>query len=261
MGIASVAVCSEADSAALHVALADSAEEIGLSPAPKSYLNMDAILAAAARSGADAVHPGYGFLAENGGFARAVQRAGLTWIGPSPEMIEAMGDKERARGIAVDCGVPVLPGSKRFAAFDADALQAAGEQVEYPMLVKAAAGGGGIGMRVVDSPDTLLSQVETTQKLADRMFGDASVYLERYVANARHIEVQVFGFGDGGGVHIFDRDCSVQRRFQKVIEEAPAPALPKALRQRLLDAALVLVAKQKSLRGRFEPRRWLQREL
>jgi 3-methylcrotonyl-CoA carboxylase alpha subunit len=247
MGIASVAVCSEADSAALHVALADSAEEIGLSPAPKSYLNMDAILAAAARSGADAVHPGYGFLAENGGFARAVQRAGLTWIGPSPEMIEAMGDKERARGIAVDCGVPVLPGSKRFAAFDADALHAAGEQVEYPMLVKAAAGGGGIGMRVVDSPDTLLSQVETTQKLADRMFGDASVYLERYVANARHIEVQVFGFGDGGGVHIFDRDCSVQRRFQKVIEEAPAPALPKALRQRLLDAALVLVAKQNYL--------------
>lgn len=244
MGIATVAVYSEADRDALHVSLADMAEEIGPPPAPKSYLDKYAVLAAARRTGVEAIHPGYGFLAESADFARTVGEAGLTWVGPLPETIEAMGDKERARAIARACDVPVLPGSDRFASIDEQALTSAARTVGFPMLVKAAAGGGGIGMRVVGAADALASQVETTQKLAERTFGDPSVYLERYVANARHIEVQVFGFGDGTGVHLFDRDCTVQRRFQKVIEEAPAPALSEAVCERLRAAALSLVRSQ-----------------
>jgi len=247
MGIGTVAVHSEADREALHVSLADTAVEIGPPPAPKSYLDKQAVLAAASHAGADAIHPGYGFLAENAGFARAVQEAGLTWIGPAPETIEAMGDKERARAIAGDSDVPILPGSERFASSEEAALLEASATVGFPMLVKAAAGGGGIGMRVVDKPEALASQVETTQKLAERTFGNPSVYLERYVANARHIEVQIFGFGDGTGVHLFDRDCTIQRRFQKVIEEAPAPELPGVIRDKLHGAALNLVASQRYL--------------
>ncbi|MGE0611306.1 MAG: acetyl/propionyl/methylcrotonyl-CoA carboxylase subunit alpha, partial [Hyphomicrobiales bacterium] len=246
-GNATVAVHSEADANAMHVASADMAMAIGPAPAAKSYLNVEAILDAAAKSGADAVHPGYGFLSENANFARAVAAAGLTWVGPAPGAIEAMGDKERARGIAVACDVPVLPGSERFAGEDRGTLEAAAGQVGFPLLVKAAAGGGGIGMRVVGDAADLPAQVETTQKLAGRTFGDPSVYLERYVPNARHVEVQVFGFGNGEGVHLHDRDCTVQRRFQKIIEEAPAPGLPDAVRSRLHEAALSLVRQQKYL--------------
>jgi 3-methylcrotonyl-CoA carboxylase alpha subunit len=188
------------------------------------------------------VHPGYGFLAENARFAAAVENSGRIWIGARPKTIEDMGDKERARDIAKASGVPVLPGSPRFRPGDLAGLTAAGESVGYPLLVKAAAGGGGIGMRLVETADTLQAQVETTQALAERSFGDGTVYLERLVARARHIEVQVFGFGDGGGVHFFDRDCSVQRRFQKVIEEAPAPDVPRNLRREMHEAALRLVA-------------------
>ena len=242
MGIKTVAVFSEADADALHVSKASHSLEIGPAPVAKSYLNQDALLVALRVSGADAVHPGYGFLAENASFAAAVENMGRIWIGPRPQTIEAMGDKERAREIARAAGIPVVPGSVRFSPGDTAGLMAAGEKVGYPLLVKAAAGGGGIGMRLVDDPEKLQAQVETTQSLAERSFGDGTVYLERFIARARHIEVQVFGFGDGRGVHYFDRDCSVQRRFQKVIEEAPAPGLAAETRSAMGEAALALVA-------------------
>ena len=242
MGLETVAVYSEADEGALHVSQADEAFAIGPAPAAKSYLNQDAILAALKASGADAVHPGYGFLAENAGFADAVERSGAVWIGARPKTIEDMGDKERARDIAKASDVPVLPGSPRFRPSDTAGLTAAAEKVGYPLLVKATAGGGGIGMRLVESADTLAAQVESTQSLAERSFGDGTIYLERYIANARHIEVQIFGTGDGGGVHFLDRDCSVQRRFQKIVEEAPAPGVPHDIRQAMHKAALALAA-------------------
>jgi len=242
MGIETVAVHSEADAGALHVARADRAVAIGPPPAAQSYLDAQALLAAARESGADAVHPGYGFLAENAAFAKAVEDAGLAWIGPRPPTIADMGDKERARDIAHAAGVPVLPGSPRFAAGDTDGLVDVAIGIGFPLLVKAASGGGGIGMSVVDSAATLMAQVERTAALAKRCFGDGTVYLERLVPRARHVEVQVFGFGDGHGVHLFDRDCSVQRRFQKIVEEAPAPALPDGVREAMHRAALALVA-------------------
>ncbi len=244
MNLKTVAVYSEADAGALHVAEASHSLEIGPAQVAGSYLNQAALLMALRVSGADAVHPGYGFLAENAHFAEAVERMGRTWIGPRPETIEAMGDKQRARDIARSAGIPVLPGSARFFPGDTAALAAAGESIGYPLLVKAAAGGGGIGMRLVERANDLQTQVETTQNLAIRSFGDGTVYLERFIPRARHIEVQVFGFGDGGGVHYLDRDCSVQRRFQKVIEEAPAPQLPARIRKAMCDAALGLVRHQ-----------------
>jgi len=242
LGLKTVAVYSQADADALHVAEASHSLEIGPAPVAKSYLNQDALLMALRVSGADAVHPGYGFLAENARFAEAVERMDCIWIGPRPETIEAMGDKERAREIARAAGIPVVPGSARFSPGDTAGLAAAGKEVGFPLLVKAAAGGGGIGMRLVTNPQDLQAQVETTQSLAERSFGDGTVYLERFIARARHIEVQVFGMGDGRGVHFLDRDCSVQRRFQKIIEEAPAPGLPDEIRTALSTAALALVA-------------------
>ena len=245
MGLATVGVYSEADAGALHVALADEAIAIGPAPATQSYLAADAVLAAARASNADAVHPGYGFLAESAPFARAVADAGRVWIGPRPKTIEDMGDKERARDIACACAIPVLPGSARFTAGDCDGIGEAAQEVGFPLLVKAAAGGGGIGMRRVDALDTLAKEVANAQGLAARAFADDTVYLERYVARARHVEVQIFGFGDGAGVHLFERDCSVQRRYQKVIEEAPAPDLPRDVCLAMREAALALVHHQR----------------
>ncbi|AEC21577.1 carbamoyl-phosphate synthase, putative [Pusillimonas sp. T7-7] len=245
LGLQTVAVYSEADANAMHVELADEAVLVGAAPARESYLRTDVILDAARHSGADLIHPGYGFLSENANFAQAVMDAGLAWVGPAPASIVDMGDKERAREIARIAGVPILPGSRRFALGQTDDLLEAAQQVGYPLLVKAAAGGGGIGMRRVDEAAQLLSVVEATQSMAGKAFGDSSVYLERYVAAARHIEVQVFGFGDGQGVHLYDRDCSVQRRFQKIIEEAPAPDVPDGVRAELYRAALALVEQQR----------------
>ncbi len=241
LGISTVAVYSEADADALHVALADEAHAIGPAPTAQSYLNQAAVLAAIKASAAEAVHPGYGFLAENPAFARSVEAAGRTWIGARPKTIEDMGDKQRARDIALASGVPVLPGSPRFAPGDTAGLDRAAARVGFPLLVKAAAGGGGIGMRRVDGPDDLARQVETTQALAERSFADGTIYLERFIDGARHVEVQVLGLGDGGGLHVLDRDCSVQRRFQKVIEEAPAPEIPDAVRWAMRQAAMDLV--------------------
>ncbi len=241
LGLSTVAIYSEADAGSLHVEAADEAHLIGPAPARESYLKVDAVLNAAARSGADAIHPGYGFLSENAAFAEQVIAAGLTWIGPAPEVIRSMGDKQRAREIADQAGVPIVPGSQRFQPEALDGLSEAAQAVGYPLLVKAAAGGGGIGMRRVDSEDKLAETVTATQSMAAKAFGDGSVFLERFVPKARHVEIQVFGFGDGTAVHLFERDCSLQRRFQKVIEESPAPGLPDAVRQEMAEAALRLV--------------------
>ena len=192
------------------------------------------------RRAADAVHPGYGFLAENENFARAVREAGLIWVGPMPESIMAMGDKVRARQLAREAGVPVLPGSRCFEPGVLDGLEEAAEKVGYPLLVKAAVGGGGIGMQFVQGPDQLCKSAETTQGMATRSFGEGTIYLEHYIPKARHIEIQVFGFGDGRAIHLWERECSIQRRFQKIIEESPAPNLPADVRTRMANSAVEL---------------------
>jgi 3-methylcrotonyl-CoA carboxylase alpha subunit len=245
LGLETVAVHSEADAGALHVTLADHAVPIGGPPPAESYLVGERIVAAAQATGADGIHPGYGFLSENEDFARAVQAAGIRWIGPDPKSIEDMGDKERARLLAKAAGVPVLPGSARFAPGDVAGIEEAARDVGFPLLVKASAGGGGIGMRRVDKPEDLTQAVESTQTMAARAFGDGTVYLEGYIAEARHVEVQVFGFGDGHAVHLNERDCSIQRRFQKIVEETPAPRLSAVTRETMCAAAVALCAQER----------------
>lgn len=242
LGIATVAVHSEADATALHVAMANEAVAIGPSRPAQSYLRIEAILGAAARTGADAVHPGYGFLAENAVFAAGVEAAGLTFVGPTSAQIDMMGDKARAREAAEAAGVPVLPASARIQAGALDGVEEAGVRVGFPLLVKAVAGGGGIGMKRVDAPSDLRAAVEALQSMAARAFGDGTAYLERYVAAARHVEVQVFGFGDGQAVHLFERECSVQRRFQKIVEESPSPGIPAETRAAMCAAAVTLAS-------------------
>lgn len=245
LGIQSVAVYSEADSNSLHVELADEAYLIGPAKAADSYLKADKILEVALQCGADAVHPGYGFLAESASFSSLLNDHGLIWVGPSEKSIEDMGDKERARAIAVDAGVPVLPGSRRFAVGDLEGLERQAEQVGFPLLVKASAGGGGIGMQLVESQDKVRAVAESTQSMAERSFGDGTIFMERYIPRARHVEIQVFGFGDGRAVHFYERECSIQRRFQKIIEEAPAPGLPADVRDKMAQAAVDLTASQR----------------
>jgi acetyl/propionyl-CoA carboxylase alpha subunit len=237
-----VAVCSEADRDALHVREADESVLIGPASARESYLQAERLIAAAHASRADAVHPGYGFLSERAEFAEAVSAAGLVWIGPSPASIRDMGDKQRARELARQSGLPILPGSPRFATAQLDGLDEAGQAVGYPLLVMAAAGGGVIGMRRFDGPQQLRATAVATQSMAEKSFGDGTIYLERYIQRARHVEIQVFGFGDGQAVHLYERDCSLQRRFQKVIEESPAPGLPQDVRKRMASVATRLCA-------------------
>ena len=215
LGIGTVAVYSEADKDSLHVEMADEAYLIGPANARESYLVADKVLDVALSSGAEAIHPGYGFLAENARFAEAVNKAGLVWIGPKPQTIVDMGDKERAREIAKTSGLRVLTGSARFPKGDLAGLEEAAEEIGFPLLVKASSGGGGIGMRQVDDPGDLRETAEATQSMAEKAFGDGTIYLERYIPKARHIEIQVFGFGDGHAVHLYERDCSTQRRFRK----------------------------------------------
>ena len=240
LGIATVAVYSEADADARHVSLADEAVPIGPAPARESYLVADRLVEAAVASGAQGIHPGYGFLSENAAFARAVEAAGLVWIGPDPRSIENMGDKERARDIASASGLPVLPGSVRFDGESLDGIEEAAAEVGYPLLVKASAGGGGIGMRRVDDESSVRKVAEATGSMAGKAFGDPAIYLERCIERARHVEIQIFGFGDGHAVHLHERDCSLQRRFQKVVEESPAPGLPASLRDDMARAAVAL---------------------
>src|SRR5262249_10098308 len=207
---------------ARHVREADEAVLIGPAPAAGSYLNVGAVLEAARVTGAQAVHPGYGFLAENADFARQVEQAGLVWIGPPAGVIETMGDKVAGRRAMVAAGVPVAAGTTE-PVTDLAAAEQAAEQLAYPLMVKAAAGGGGIGMSAVTGPDQLRAAFDTAQTRAERFFGSPAILLERYVQPARHVEVQVLGLAGGRVVALGERDCSVQRRHQKVLEEAPAP--------------------------------------
>ncbi|GAA2146126.1 urea carboxylase [Glycomyces algeriensis] len=240
LGVRTVAVYSEADAASLHVREADEAVCVGPAAPAESYLNVDAILSAAKDTGAQAVHPGYGFLAENAAFARRCAEAGLVFIGPTPGQLELFGDKVTARGAATAAGVPLAAGTAALPTVE-DALNAA-VGVGFPVIVKAAAGGGGIGMRVAEDAAALADVFATVKRLALDNFGDDAVYLERYVRRARHVEVQVFGDGEGRVVSLSDRDCSLQRRHQKVIEEAPAPGLPEAVREQMHAAARALAA-------------------
>ncbi len=237
LGVTSVAVYSEADEALPYVAEADHAVLIG-PPAPaQSYLDVDALLGAARRTGAQAVHPGYGFLAENAAFARRVAQAGMVWVGPSPEAIESMGDKVRARNLMADAGVPVAVGTREPVGSVAGAVEQAA-RIGYPLMVKASAGGGGIGMAVARDETELTAAMGVAQGAAARFFGGSGVLLERYVAHARHVEVQILGLADGRIVALGERDCSVQRRHQKVVEETPSPGVGPDLRARMLQAAV-----------------------
>ena len=234
VGAEAVAVYSEADENAPFVHQADQAIPIGPSPAAQSYLRADVILEAARQSGAQAIHPGYGFLSENPGFAEACEKASISWVGPPPEAMRAMADKVDARNIVAKAGVPVVPGTDEPVTVSSAA--AAAERIGFPIIVKAAKGGGGTGMTVVGSADELASALTTATARAGAAFGDASVFLERYVQLPRHIEVQVLGEADGRIYHLYERECSVQRRHQKVIEETPSMALTEEARDELCAA-------------------------
>ncbi len=238
LGWEAVAVHSRADAASRWVALADEAVDIGPSQATKSYLDTEKVLAAAKDTRCGFVHPGYGFLAERAAFADAVQEAGLTFVGPSGEVISRMGDKAAARRAAQEAGVPVVPGTDELR--DPDEAIAAAEELGYPVMVKAAAGGGGKGIRIVDHADGLASAVSQAKAEARAAFGDDAVYLEKVITDARHIEVQVMADSHGTVVHAFERDCSVQRRRQKLLEEAPAPDLDPTLREAIAQASVRL---------------------
>ncbi len=226
MGMHCIAVFVDADADAPFVQEADEAVRL-----PGSYLDAGAVLAAAQRTGAEAIHPGYGFLSENAAFARAVTEAGIRWVGPSPDVIESMGDKIAAKRVAVEAGVPTLPSSED---------PSADAQVGYPLLVKASAGGGGKGMRIVESADDLADAVQSAQREALSGFGDETVFLERYVASSRHIEIQILGDAHGNVVHLGERECSIQRRHQKIVEESPSPVIDAEMRTAMGEAALSL---------------------
>jgi acetyl-CoA carboxylase biotin carboxylase subunit len=239
LGIETVAVYSDADADAPFVREADVPVRVGPAASAASYLNVEAVLAAAQKAGADAIHPGYGFLAENAAFARAVMDAGLTWIGPGPDAIDAMGLKREAKRAAQEAGVPVVPGYDG-PLDDATVARTAAAEVGYPLLVKASAGGGGKGMRVVTTESELDDALATARRESAAAFGDDTLLIERYVELPRHVEIQVFGDAHGNVVHLFERECSIQRRHQKVIEESPSVALTPALRQAMGDAAVAV---------------------
>jgi acetyl/propionyl-CoA carboxylase alpha subunit len=238
LGIATIAVYSDADRHALHPTYADRAVALGPDDPSPAYLDVARVIAAARDAGADAIHPGYGFLAESAAFAVAVEKAGLTFVGPSPEAITAMGDKLRARELAVRCKLPVLPAATLSGDAKKDAKAAGG--VGFPLIVKAAAGGGGRGMRVVREKSELAEAIAAARREAASAFGDDRVYLERYVSDPHHVEVQVFGDGCGQVLALGERECSVQRRHQKIIEEAPAPCIDDSLRGKLANSAIEL---------------------
>jgi acetyl-CoA carboxylase biotin carboxylase subunit len=232
MGIETVAVHSTADADAMHVRLADHAVCIGPPAARDSYLNVAAIISAAEITGADAIHPGYGFLSENARFAEIVEAHGLTFIGPKPEHIRTMGDKVTAKQTAGELGLPLVPGSAG-AVDDIDEALKLADEIGYPVLIKAASGGGGRGMKVVNEAQELASQMSQARSEAKAAFGDDTVYIEKYLGNPRHIEFQVFGDGNGNAIHLGERDCSLQRRHQKVLEEAPSPVISAEERNRM----------------------------
>jgi acetyl-CoA carboxylase biotin carboxylase subunit len=237
LGLESVAVYSEPDRAALHVREADQAVAVGPAPAAESYLKIDRILDAARRTGAEAIHPGYGFFSENAGFARAVEKAGIVWIGPPPQAIEKMGDKVEARKLMAAAGVPVVPGSPGTLETEAE-VRAIAKKIGFPIMIKAAAGGGGKGMRLVEGDRDLASVVRTVSSEAKSSFGDGRFYVEKFVRNPRHIEMQVLADHQGNTVHVFERECSIQRRNQKVVEESPSPFVTPAMRSRMGEVAV-----------------------
>ncbi len=237
MGVKTVAIYSDADRHARHTQMADEAIHIGPAPAPDSYLKGERIIAAAKSVGAEAIHPGYGFLSENAAFAKAVTDAGLVFIGPPATSIDAMGAKDAAKILMRRAGVPVVPGYEGKAQ-DAATLQKQADKIGYPVLIKAVMGGGGRGMRKVDTARDFAESLESAQREAQSAFGDSAVLIEKYLTRPRHIEVQVFADRHGNVVHLFERDCSLQRRHQKVIEEAPAPGMTDAVRQRMTNAAI-----------------------
>ena len=239
MGIESVAVYSDADARALHTSLADLAVRIGPAPPADSYLSIEAILHAAKHSEAQAVHPGYGFLSENARFAAACQEAGLTFIGPPVEAIERMGSKIAARQIAIQAGVPVVPGETPTDQSD-EAIAEAARRVGFPVLLKPSEGGGGIGMKTARDEDALVATIAQARREAAAAFGDGTLYVERLIEQPRHVEFQVLADHHGHVVHLFERECSIQRRHQKVIEESPSPAVTDALRRRMGDAAVAV---------------------
>ncbi len=242
MGISTVAVHSDVDATAMHVRLADESVCIGPAPAAKSYLNIPSIISACEITGAQAIHPGYGFLSENARFARIVEAHGLTFIGPRPEHIEMMGDKIAAKVAARSAGIPVVPGSDG-AISDDDEAVAAAEAIGFPVLVKAAAGGGGRGMKVAKSRDDIVQAVMTAKAEAKAAFGDDAVYLERYLEKPRHIELQIIANSFGNVCHLGERDCSLQRRHQKVMEEAPSPVIDAATRARIGETVVEAIRK------------------
>ena len=237
LGIATVAIYSDADADALHVEMADEAVRVGPAISAQSYLNVEAIIKAAKETGAEAIHPGYGFLSENAGFVDAATAAGLVFIGPSAKAIRAMGLKDAAKALMEKAGVPVVPGyhgDNQDGAF----LKSKADRITYPVLIKARAGGGGKGMRRVDQPSDFAAALDSARREAEASFGDGAVLIEKYMAKPRHIEVQIFGDSHGNAVHMFERDCSLQRRHQKVIEEAPAPGMTPQMRAAMGEAAV-----------------------
>ncbi len=247
MGLRTVAVYSEADRRAQHVALADEGRLVGPAPAAESYLRAEVIIEAALASGAEAIHPGYGFLSENADFAEACEAAGLAFVGPPASAIRAMGSKSEAKAIMEKAGVPLVPGYHG-ADQDPKVLASAAKEIGFPVLIKASAGGGGKGMRVVEAAGDFEAALASAQREAVAAFGDDRVLIEKYLTKPRHIEVQVFADSRGEGVHLFERDCSLQRRHQKVIEEAPAPGISEDFRAALTGAA-VTAAKAIGYRG------------
>lgn len=238
LGIKTVAVHSTVDKDLMHVRLADESVCIGPGPSPQSYLNIPAIIAACEVTDAVAVHPGYGFLAENANFAEQLEKSGFKFIGPNPEVLRTMGDKVAAIAAMQKAGVPTVPGSNGPLNEDTERTLRVAKEIGYPVIVKAAAGGGGRGMRVVHTEGHLLNAIHVTQAEAKAAFGDGTVYMEKFLQNPRHVEIQVLSDGKGNAIHLGDRDCSLQRRHQKVLEEAPAPGIPDEVKQPVYDACV-----------------------
>ena len=238
LGIKTIAVHSKIDADLKHVKLADESICIGPNPSPQSYLNVPSIISAMEITNAVGVHPGYGFLAENADFAEQVENSGFVFIGPSADVIRIMGDKVAAIESMKKAGVPTVPGSDGPLPEDEDELHAIANRIGYPVIVKAAAGGGGRGMRVVESDDKLINSIQVTKSEAAAAFGDGTVYMEKFLQNPRHVEVQVLADGQGNAIHLGDRDCSLQRRHQKVLEEAPAPGIPEEARQEVFESCV-----------------------